>query len=529
MNECHDCLENFETEILYLNHKDSEIQCRRYRNIMFNCTKCDFSTKGINNIHNHLQFCDKETQIDILNEKIRKYEIQLAMERATTIVYKKIIQHNTSIKVDIENENDINERFNELNAILISLKKLDLPISPTISPNINNTLQIPINNLNGYESCGEETKKKITYKTLKKCIELIDEPTKEEQETKVDEVNKTREQIKKNFKNITDANIVFKNCFTQIQQNRVYTKNLQLIKKTRQEIIGCMNYNEYKSLVEEHKNILLSIFKEKKYIETKINANITKAMSSLDMRIIGFGDYYNVQIDMDDINNLEICLELTTQYPKEYQSFNYTNFTNQFFNYGSVIFTIKQNIERYLFNPYGYNNVVFFPLRQNTENDPFSFYILNKIEKSKRHWNMDCRLEKLSNSFIDDVRPYLIDLFRKLYHDTFKDNDYRLDYSNVNSVTETDLEMLIKNIFLLCDPRKFCNFFRNIIKEKATYEPTENDKINLRGDDILQRDRFKTDKGEIDAIDCVKLLFDTITTEEAVDLYRKKVVLNEQI
>jgi hypothetical protein len=142
---------------------------------------------------------------------------------------------------------------------------------------------------------------------------------------------------------------------------------------------------------------------------------------------------------------------------------------------------------------------------------------------------MDCRLEKLSNTFVDNVRPYLIELFRKLYYDTFKDNDYRLDYSTINSVTETDLEMLIKNIFLLCDPKKFCNFFRNIIKEKATYEPTENDKINLRGDDTLQRERFKNDKGEIDAIDCVRLLFDTITTEEAVDLYRKKGMVNNSI
>ena len=230
MNECENCLKNFETETSYLNHKNSEIECRKYRNIIFNCSKCNFSTKGINNIHNHLQICDKETQLDIPNEYIRKYELQLAMERATTIVYKKIIQNNTNIKVDIENENDINERFNELNAILLSLKNSALPKGILLSPKLETNPplpQIPVINLNGYESC-EETKKKITYKTLKKCIELTDEPTKEEQETKVDEVNKTREQIKKNFKNITDANIVFKNCFDQIKQNRIYTKHLQL-------------------------------------------------------------------------------------------------------------------------------------------------------------------------------------------------------------------------------------------------------------------------------------------------------------
>ena len=60
-----------------------------------------------------------------------------------------------------------------------------------------------------------------------------------------------------------------------------------------------------------------------------------------------------------------------------------------------------------------------------------------------------------------------------------------------------------------------------IVKEKSTLIPTENDKVNLTSDDALQRKRFQR-REESDVIDIIKGLFDGISSEDAVDLYRSR-------
>ena len=58
----------------------------------------------------------------------------------------------------------------------------------------------------------------------------------------------------------------------------------------------------------------------------------------------------------------------------------------------------------------------------------------------------------------------------------------------------------------------------NIINN-ATYIPTENDKFNLYRDDPILKKKFQTLKDD-DKSDHIKLLFDNITSEQAVDMYR---------
>ena len=137
---------------------------------------------------------------------------------------------------------------------------------------------------------------------------------------------------------------------------------------------------------------------------------------------------------------------------------------------------------------------------------------------------MDCRLEDFSNTFIDNILPYLINLFRKLYFDVFRDNEYRKDYKSKNILTECDCEQLLENIYKLANQKDFCNFLRNLVKNKATYFPTENDKCNLLGDDNMQKKRFASNKETSDnIINIIKRLFDGISSEDAVDFYRKDV------
>ena len=67
-----------------------------------------------------------------------------------------------------------------------------------------------------------------------------------------------------------------------------------------------------------------------------------------------------------------------------------------------------------------------------------------------------------------------------------------------------------------------CNFLRQKIIELNSYQPSEIDKFDLRGDDAFQRKRFSK-KRNVDMTENIKLLFDDITPEIAVDLYRASI------
>lgn len=368
------------------------------------------------------------------------------------------------------------------------------------------------------ETQSPKSKKHSTYKTLKKCIEMAEELTPEDKTNKIKQIN---ENIKLPVPLVmSDYKKIFEECFDQIRKNRFYSKSLETIKKTKTNIIDLIPYFEYEELLKEHVRILENIFKEKEYNDKKITNTIPKSMSGLDMRILQYNNYINTELEMDDIQKLKKSLSIFNTSPEFYTKFNCVDFFKKFFNYGSAIFSLKESIDLYLFNTYDFNNVIYTPLKQSTDKDPYSFYVLESINKEKRYWKMDCRLEDLSNNFIYNIKPYLIKLFRKIYFDVFHDNLYRKDYKTTNVITEYDCEQLLQNIYTMGSQRKFCCFLRNIVKQKATYIPTEKDKFNIYGDDNLQKKRFsKINEKEIsdDMIQLTRLLFDGISIEEAVD------------
>jgi hypothetical protein len=112
-------------------------------------------------------------------------------------------------------------------------------------------------------------------------------------------------------------------------------------------------------------------------------------------------------------------------------------------------------------------------------------------------------------------------MFRKIYKDVFMDNEYRDNYSYNSQITECDLEQLIQNIIVLSKPKQFCLKLQKLIMKNAQYKPLENDKFNLYGDDSLQRKKF-VELEDIDGPEVYKRLFDNMSIEKAVDLYRNR-------
>ena len=62
---------------------------------------------------------------------------------------------------------------------------------------------------------------------------------------------------------------------------------------------------------------------------------------------------------------------------------------------------------------------------------------------------MDCRLQDLSNKFIDNIRPFLIDMFRSFYFRIYSDYDYRKNFYTLVPKVELDFAQMMQNICLL--------------------------------------------------------------------------------
>jgi len=188
-------------------------------------------------------------------------------------------------------------------------------------------------------------------------------------------------------------------------------------------------------------------------------------------------------------------------------------------NYGLALFPIEIILSTALFNRYGFHNIVYFSFKKSNKSDPFSFYTLESIKDNKRFWKMDCRLENFSNDIMDVLRNYCVYLFRKIYASVFKDNDYRKDWRNYSTIFSEDVSQLIDNIRLLCYPKAFINFMRNLVIKHATLIPTELDKCRFVADDEIQKQRLKSMQDTDEDVEMIsKQLFDRIEKDNMKDI-----------
>ena len=463
-----------------------------------------------------------------------------------SVVTKKIIteEENTlSPKIVKQPPPKINKKFVESSTgstivrnPLQKIKKVDIETTQPVTfkklpPKITNN--IPQTNLPEIESKVKDEvmdslddlskSRKQSYRSIKTYMGTLiqEEPTEQDKIDKISLVDSKIQHILEGFEDLKEVEKSFQDTFIALKQSRIYTKILSDLARKRMSIFGRMSLASYQNLLFDQIRMMESIFREKNYTEKKSSMIISKGLTSLESRLISYGSYIQTHIEIDEIQKLEISLELEKYSPKEYVQYDSVAFANYFHNYGLVLFSLKKNLERYLFNRYDFWNVVYLQLPKNAKDDPYSFYILERVTKEKRYWKMDCRLEDLSSNLISSLSPIMIGMFRKLYKDVFGDNDFRNDYSSKCQITECDCEQLLQNIILISQPKDFYNLVREMVVSKATYIPTENDKFNMYGDDSLQRKRFH-DKEDVDLVDIIKQLFDDITSAQAVDFYRSR-------
>jgi len=296
----------------------------------------------------------------------------------------------------------------------------------------------------------------------------------------------------------------------KINTNKTYSKNLSELKQLRWSMFASMETPKYIEICKTHIKNLKSYFANKGFSDRKIESQICKGFTSIELRLLKYTNYHNTQVEMDESQQYQEAL--TKQADCNTVSvFDSSNVITNLFNYGIVIFTMKVNILRMASS----QNIVYVKIPKSTDADPFSFYTLtSKTNKCNvKNWTMDCRLEDFTTNFTSNIIPYMVKMFRSIYYDVFGDNDYRFDYKTKCNVTEFDLEQLLRNILLVTNTRMLNSTLKNIIIENCTYNPGKDDKFNIRSDDALQRKRWGS-FCKSENTQTIKSLFDTISKEE---------------
>ena len=353
----------------------------------------------------------------------------------------------------------------------------------------------------------------------------IDDEEEEEEEIKII-INEEENNLKDREELVQRNKEKFDDIFKSLLAIRTPKKLLIEYAKLKLETLRVMNINSYIELLLEHCKIIFEICEAKKYNKKRINEIMSLSYSPLDLRLLFYQMNRNKfdknlpsnvgesEMNVDYISDLKQSL-----YISRYRGNNKEKIISNFLNYSTAVITLKQSIELYLsknqFMIYLGNNS---SSCSDEENDPYRFYHLNKETKSKKFWEMDCRLDAFVGMFIENLSSYLVQLFRTIYHDFFHDNIYRKDFLKSAIIFYNDCDQLLQNLCLLCNYGQMSLLLRNVIKSNCSYVETQNDVFALRSDDKLLKKELEKREKDID-YDTLEMLFDNITFEQVTELY----------
>ena len=390
--------------------------------------------------------------------------------------------------------------------------------------------------------------KRQSFRSLKNKLPLEEEESEYSKLSRIKSISREVNEQKLTPESRQKREEILDRCFANLRNSSdSFDDNLSIIKKTRTAMLKHMSVEDYVLILNRHIRMLETIFSAKELKNRKIQILIQKSLGTIDARLVKYHDYHCFTIDIDEINNYTSSLKLSFREPEDYEPFSLYDFIQKIQNLTVCLYPLSRCIELFMFNIYGFNNIIYIKVNKKNarlsavaaasppegtqpggessavkdDNDPFRFYTFKGIENSKRRWTMDCRLEDLAYEFTNALLPYLISIFRNIYKDYFRDNDYRENYYNKSPVLGTDCEQLVQNILTLSNHKQFCKLLQRLVIKNATHIVTENDSFNLYRDDPLQRREFEKNE-ETNYIDNIKQMFDGISDEEAENFLTSK-------
>jgi len=323
---------------------------------------------------------------------------------------------------------------------------------------------------------------------------------------------------------ITVTKSDFDSIFDMFRTIRTPKKLLGEYNKLKLEVLTRMTTKTYIEMLVDHYKIITDICELKKYNQKRTDEIMRLSFSPLDYRLL----LYQMNRSKFD-NNLQAkdVGEMTVDYIKPLnESLYISRYTGRqkekiisnFLNYGCAVTTLKVSIDIYLSD----NKYIVYLKEDDDDddNDPFRFYYLSKESKTKKYWEMDCRLDGFVSIFIKNVSNYLIQLFRTIYNDVFHDNVYRRDFQKSALIFDNDCEQLLQNLCTLCNYKDVSSLLRNTFQTNCAVIQTPLDSFALRSDDTLLKKELEKREKEVD-YNLIEMLFDNITDDEVHELYMK--------
>ena len=268
-----------------------------------------------------------------------------------------------------------------------------------------------------------------------------------------------------------------------LPSNKALTEN-QLVterRRKRTKLLSQLSLEEYVTLLksEETQFQQLLITKSCPPVRTKTLNKIF--FSPLEQRLLFRKEFSRSDLDMNDVCMFEQAIRVAK--PSTLTAFDFS-IVNSIKNYSLCLFPLSDLLKKII----THGNIVFFRLN---ESAMFSFYTLDEVRVEKTFWSLDTRLQDFSQKIGDTLRPFMIELYRKVYFDFFGDYTFRLDvFKEKNNICEKDLKQLWKNLVLIAKRKAFCIQIQSIILEFCTRVPIDRDHLNFKVDDEMLRKEF---------------------------------------
>lgn len=434
------------------------------RDVYMFCKKCLLEIQSVKSLKIHLYECVGVLSSEHSSTVVPHLQIQKIKERVRD-------------EVITENIKELISQLGEKTCKVDDSNKLSHP-TPILGDSIseNDLLKLPL-----------RKKDKFTHiKNIKKTTEI--------------EIEEKRQKVANiaTLDQIPDKQTLLKNIELELLKLNPdnYHDILKNAMRYRQNLLCLIYPCEYTEIIKSY-SIRINDYLSKtvKLNNPTIKREILKYFNTIETRLLGLDNFHKISPNYDDIVWYNQSLERSKLSVAEFLPYNKHKVFQRMLNYGVLTSPILSIVKRELLNSTDFNNFVYLDISR--DSDKFSFYYLEGVDKKKRQWKLDCRLEEFTNDLIDNLLDYCCDMFRNFYNKIYGDNDYREKYWDKNEFFLYDQQQLLQNILLLLDKPKLMKLLQNLLSESACYTPSEIDTFNLRSDDKLQQKRL-IEEGKVD-------------------------------
>ena len=566
MLSCTFCSTQFVSLKSLNNHMNGAKYCQSMKHFSMTCSLCNFTTNNLLEAQRHTQTCDSLTdsaisrsiigiepkkEVKIISptspikeipklpadevptdnaknaqtEQIYRLELEIAKLKCYNSIYYSLITSNTDIKLT-----DFMEEYSDKKIALRETDtniKMDVVVSTlqnNMGDSVSITNQTPVDNITISNEKTMDTIKRERSGTNKKHyrklkgVDVVTETKREEEN--VAYIHEIDKQLESDVVIIDEEDYKekFNQKLVQLEGIKSCDRLLNSIKQDRQTFSRTLSLAEYVELLKVENLALNDVFTKKEYALRKKVASILKAFTPLENRILFNTHYQNQMISAEDIEHLEEVLEYTMNNEKNYYVFDFNTGLSKFANYSLVLYPVLKLIEVGFFNRYGFNNLIYLDIGNQT--DPYSYFYLS-TNNHRRRWTQDNRLYEFTMFVSNNIWSQLVFYWRKIYKTAFNDNIYRANYAELCENIMEDLNQLLLNLVLICQPMLLNNTLRQIVRDKATYIPTDIDKFDCQKDNESIKNEVENTFIKEDALpSMVREIFDDISMEDTVDFIR---------